>query len=134
MEISDIYSKLETKLDRVSTDTRLLVTGDVFFALKGPHYNGNEFVAKALELGASFVICEDYESQDARVVSVDDALITLQRLAQYHRSRMKAKIIAITGSNGKTTTKELLLKVFETTYEVLATEGNLNNHIGVPLT
>ena len=75
MEISDIYSKLETKLDRVSTDTRLLVTGDVFFALKGPYYNGNEFVVKALELGASFVICEDYESQDARVVSVDDALI-----------------------------------------------------------
>ena len=134
MEIGNIYTRLESKLDRVSTDTRLLTTGDVFFALKGPNYNGNEFVSKALELGASCVICEDYQSQDGRVIVVDDALITLQLLAQYHRSRMKAKIIAITGSNGKTTTKELLLKVFETTFKVLATEGNLNNHIGVPLT
>ena len=94
MEIGNIYTRLESKLDRVSTDTRLLTTGDVFFALKGPNYNGNEFVSKALELGASCVVCEDYQSKDTRVIVVDDALITLQRLAQYHRSRMKAKIIA----------------------------------------
>lgn len=118
----------------VSTDTRKIQHGELFFCLKGPHFNANTFAPQALEKGAIAVVCDDpAQAGDERVILVDDALSTLQELARHHRRQMKAQILAITGSNGKTTTKELLREVLACKYRVYATEGNLNNHIGVPL-
>jgi UDP-N-acetylmuramoyl-tripeptide--D-alanyl-D-alanine ligase len=119
----------------VNTDTRLLQPGDLFFALKGPRFDGNAYAGKAIGQGASYAIIDDekYKIHD-RMILVDDALVTLQQLARYHRDQFQIPFIAITGSNGKTTTKELIKAVLSTTYKTYATEGNLNNHIGVPLT
>jgi UDP-N-acetylmuramoyl-tripeptide--D-alanyl-D-alanine ligase len=118
----------------ISTDTRKIQQGELFFCLKGPHFDANSFAPQALEKGALAVVSDDpNQATDERVVLVEDALRTLQALARHHRRKMKAKILAITGSNGKTTTKELLREVLACKYKVYATEGNLNNHIGVPL-
>jgi UDP-N-acetylmuramoyl-tripeptide--D-alanyl-D-alanine ligase len=120
----------------VSTDTRTLEKEALFFGLRGPNFNGNLFAKEALEKGAIAVVMDDSKSNidDDRVVVVENSLKALQKLATYHREQLNTKLIALTGSNGKTTTKELIREVLSTKYKVLATEGNLNNHIGVPLT
>ncbi len=119
----------------VTTDTRNIKHGDVFFALKGPSFNGNFFAQKALDSGAAYaVIDEPSFATDERFLLTEDVLTALQNLAKHHRQQLNIPFIAITGSNGKTTTKELLHAVLSTTYKTYTTTGNLNNHIGVPLT
>ena len=119
----------------VSTDTRTLTSGQLYFALKGPSFNGNRFAHQALKKGAlAVVVDEPIDGADKRFVLVDDVLTSLQQLANHHRKQLGTPIIALTGSNGKTTTKELIHAVLQSHYKVIATEGNLNNHIGVPLT
>jgi UDP-N-acetylmuramoyl-tripeptide--D-alanyl-D-alanine ligase len=119
----------------VCTDTRKLQKGDVFFALKGDNFNGNLFALQALESGASIaVIDEEVDSVDERLFKVTEVLATLQALAKHHRQQFNIPVIAITGSNGKTTTKELISTVLATHFKTYTTQGNLNNHIGVPLT
>ncbi len=119
----------------VQTDTRKLQKGDIFFALKGPNFNANQFALQALEQGAAYaVIDEAIDATDERLILVNDALDTLQQLAKQHRRQLNCPFIAITGSNGKTTTKELVHAVLSSHYKTYTTQGNLNNHIGVPLT
>jgi UDP-N-acetylmuramoyl-tripeptide--D-alanyl-D-alanine ligase len=123
------------KSSGVSTDTRTLQSGQLYFALKGPSFNGNLFAKQALENGAlAVVVDEPIEGADERFILVKDTLESLQQLANHHRKQLATPIIALTGSNGKTTTKELIHAVLQSHYRVIATEGNLNNHIGVPLT
>ena len=134
MTIPQLY-EIYLQYPSVQTDTRKIKNGDIFFALKGPNFNGNSFTAKALELGASFVIIDEIEfAKNERTILVEDALSTLQQLARYHRQQFDIPFIAITGSNGKTTSKELVTTVLKKKFITYATEGNLNNHIGVPLT
>ncbi|WP_405202782.1 UDP-N-acetylmuramoyl-tripeptide--D-alanyl-D-alanine ligase [Dokdonia sp. LLG6352-1] len=118
----------------VCTDTRSLEENQIYFALKGENFNGNKFAQQALKSGASLAIVDEKEYVTDRSVLVDDVLSTLQQLANYHRNYLDLPIIGITGSNGKTTTKELIYAVLSEQYNVIATKGNLNNHIGVPLT
>jgi len=119
----------------VQTDTRKLKPGDIFFALKGPNFNGNAFAQQALDAGAVYAVVDEIEyATDDGCIYVDDALAALQALAKYHRQQFNIPFIAITGSNGKTTTKELVTTVLRRKYKTYATYGNLNNHIGVPLT
>lgn len=132
--IENLY-KIYLKHPHVQTDTRRLKEGEIFFALKGPNFNGNTFAAKALAMGASAVIIdENQEIKDDRIFLVEDALTTLQNLALHHRKQFNIPFLAITGSNGKTTTKELVSAVLATHFKTSTTQGNLNNHIGVPLT
>ena len=120
---------------RVQTDTRQLQSGEIFFALKGPHFNGNLFAEKALEMGAAAVVVDEPQTvTDNRIFLVPDVLEALQELALYHRKQFTIPFLAITGSNGKTTTKELVSAVLATTFKTATTKGNLNNHIGIPLT
>lgn len=116
------------------TDTRKLLPGDLFFALKGPSFNGNKFAAMALENGASHAVVDEAEFAGDQCFLVSDALEALQEIANHHRKQFKIPVIAITGSNGKTTTKELVHAVLSSHYRTMSTAGNLNNHIGVPLT
>jgi len=119
----------------VTTDSREVKKNGLFFALKGDTFNGNEFAAKALEAGASFAVVDEKQfATDPRCILVDDVLHALTELATYHRTKLKCPVIAVTGSNGKTTTKELLVRVLSSSYRVTCTKGNLNNHIGLPLT
>lgn len=119
----------------VCTDTREIKEGSIFFALKGNNFNANKFADEALNLGCSIVVIDDANyKKDERFFLVDDVLTTLQALANYHRKQHSIPIISITGTNGKTTSKELLNAVLSQKYNVLATKGNFNNHIGVPLT
>ena len=119
----------------VSTDSRTLQSGQLFFALSGPNFNGNQFAKQALNKGAiAVVVDEDVSINDDRVIRVENTLRSLQTLATEQRKKLGTTIIALTGSNGKTTTKELIHSVLSTTYTTVATHGNLNNHIGVPLT
>ena len=120
----------------VSTDTRTLEKGSLFFALSGPNFNGNQFALQALEKGALAVVVDDplIEDKDERIILVKNTLQALQQLATHHRDQLNTTLIALTGSNGKTTTKELIREVLSAKFKVLATLGNLNNHIGVPLT
>jgi UDP-N-acetylmuramoyl-tripeptide--D-alanyl-D-alanine ligase len=119
----------------VSTDSRTLQSGQLFFALSGPNFNGNQFAKQALDKGAiAVVVDEDISITDKRVLRVENTLNSLQNLSTKHRSSLGTTIIALTGSNGKTTTKELIHSVLSTTFTTGATQGNLNNHIGVPLT
>ena len=119
----------------VSTDSRTLQSGQLFFALSGPNFNGNQFAKQALNKGAiAVVVDEDVSISDDRVIRVENTLRSLQTLATEHRKKLGTTIIALTGSNGKTTTKELIHSVLSTTYTTVATQGNLNNHIGFPLT
>jgi UDP-N-acetylmuramoyl-tripeptide--D-alanyl-D-alanine ligase len=119
----------------ISTDTRKITDNCLFFALKGPNFNGNEFANDALEKGAAYAIIDEeaYKTSD-KYILCDDVLQTLQQLSTYHRKNSDAKVISLTGSNGKTTTKELINAVLSKKYKTIATKGNLNNHIGVPLT
>lgn len=119
----------------VSIDSRTVTKGDLFFALKGDQFNGNAYAEKALQNGADFaIIDEPFYNTDQRYILVEDALSTLSYLATKHRQSLTCPIIGITGTNGKTTTKELLMAVLSQKYSVYGTKGNLNNHIGVPLT
>ena len=134
MIIAKLYDRY-LQNPKICTDTRKISKGCLFFALKGPHFNGNEFAKEAIKKGASFAIVDDKSyAIDDRHILVKDALATLQELARFHRKKLKCKILGITGSNGKTTSKELCLLVLKKKYKTLATSGNLNNHIGVPLT
>ncbi len=130
----ELYSIFE-KHPFIITDTRKLIKGGIFFALKGDNFNGNQFALQALKEGAAYaVIDEEIANNDDRLLMVDDVLKALQKLATFHRIKTKIPVLAITGSNGKTTTKELLASVLSKKFNVNFTQGNLNNHIGVPLT
>ncbi len=134
MQISDIYS-LFLNSTGVCTDTRSIKENSIFFALKGGNFNGNKFAQQAIEQGALYAIVDEKEAEISdKMILVDNVLETLQELANYHRKQLNIPILGITGTNGKTTTKELIKAVLETTHKVFATQGNLNNHIGVPLT
>ncbi len=135
MEISKLYN-IYLENPSVKTDSRKVGVGDIFFALKGPSFNGNKFANEALKKGAAFSIIDEteyIEDGNDKIILVDDCLVALQQLASYHSSKLNIPIVGITGSNGKTTSKELLDKVLSSQYSCYATEGNLNNHIGVPL-
>jgi UDP-N-acetylmuramoyl-tripeptide--D-alanyl-D-alanine ligase len=134
MDIERLYS-IYKENPVVSTDTRTIMKNCIFFALKGENFNGNSFAAAALESGASYAVVDEkkYVSGD-RFILVDHVLEALQQLANHHRRQLQIPFIAITGSNGKTTTKELVRNVLSKKYRTHATKGNLNNHIGVPLT
>lgn len=134
MTIEHIYTHF-LKCDSISTDTRKITKNCMFFALKGENFNGNTFAEKALEMGAKYCIVDEKSyAKHPNCILVDDVLKTLQDLATFHRKQLALPIIALTGSNGKTTTKELINAVLSTQYKTSATQGNLNNHIGVPLT
>jgi len=132
--ITFIYSKYIEHF-KISTDTRNIAPNSIFFALKGANFNANQFAIQALEKGAAYAIVDEkkYKIND-KIILVDNTLTTLQELAKFHRKKLDIKIIALTGSNGKTTTKELINAVLSKKYNTTATLGNLNNHIGVPLT
>jgi len=119
----------------VSIDTRTISKGNVFFAIKGENFDGNKFIEKALEDGAVLAISSDKKYTELKnVIVVDNVLKTMQYLAKQYRRRFEIPVIAVTGTNGKTTTKELLCSILSGKYDVLCTKGNFNNHIGVPLT
>ena len=123
------------RVHKVTTDTRHIEKDSIFFALKGERFNGNTFALQALEAGASMAVVDEViAGADERVVQVNDVLAALQELSKMYRSTFSIPFVAITGSNGKTTTKELMRDVLKKKYKVHATKGNLNNHIGVPLT
>src|SRR5438477_3923014 len=131
LELYEVYKEYRS----VQTDTRRLNKEDIFFALKGPNFNGNEFAKRAIDAGASYAVIDEKQFEiPGKTILVDDALIALQQLARHHRMQFTIPFIAITGSNGKTTTKELLHAMLSKSFETYTTEGNLNNHIGVPLT
>ncbi|GAA4431251.1 UDP-N-acetylmuramoyl-tripeptide--D-alanyl-D-alanine ligase [Ravibacter arvi] len=138
MDISKIYDLFLGAghgSGRISTDTRHLPQGCLFFALKGDHFDGNQFAAQALEKGAAYAVVDDPAvATSDRVILVDNVLEALQELARVHRKTFSFPVIALTGSNGKTTTKELITCVLSARYRTVSTKGNLNNHIGVPLT
>ncbi|WP_103071064.1 UDP-N-acetylmuramoyl-tripeptide--D-alanyl-D-alanine ligase [Aquimarina sediminis] len=134
MTISQIH-QLFLESTGVCTDTRKIKPNTIFFALKGDNFNGNLYAKKAIELGASYAIIDEIDFKESeKYIVVDNVLKTLQNLASYHRKYLGTPIIALTGSNGKTTTKELINSVLSSGYNTTATVGNLNNHIGVPLT
>lgn len=136
MNIAALYQLFLTS-SGVTTDSRNCPEGTMFFALKGDSFNGNAFAGQALEKGCAYVVIDETayaEEGDNRYIVVDNVLKTLQQLARYHRRRLGLKVVGITGTNGKTTTKELIAAVLSQTYNVLYTSGNLNNQIGVPLT
>ena len=134
MNIEQLHA-LYLKHPSVSTDTRKIAKNDLYFALKGENFNGNEFTKQAIENGAAYcIIDEESYALNNQCIVVDDVLKSLQELAAFHRKFLKLPIIALTGSNGKTTTKELTHAVLSQKYKTVSTIGNLNNHIGVPLT
>ena len=134
MEINDLYERY-LKNSSVETDSRQIKKGDLFFALKGPNFNGNNYAKQAIEDGASYcIVDEETGIISDQVIKVDDCLATLQQLAKKHREQFNIPFIAITGSNGKTTSKELIHAVLSTSFKTYTTVGNLNNHIGIPLT
>ena len=136
MTVEDIYGRLK-QCTGVTTDSRKCGPGLMFFALKGERFDGNEFVRGALEQGCPFAVMDNaalYDKDDSRMILVDNVLSTLQQVAAYHRRALGTTVIGITGTNGKTTTTELTAAVMSTTYNILYTQGNLNNSIGVPLT
>lgn len=132
--LAGLYKKY-LKTEGVCTDTRKIIPGSIFFALKGENFNANEFALEALEKGAQYVVVEEEKySTHERAILVPNVLETLQQLARHHRDQLQIPVIGLTGSNGKTTSKELLNAVLSKKFKTLATKGNLNNHIGVPLT
>jgi len=133
-KLGQLYHKFQESTG-VSTDTRQIAAGSIFFALRGDRFNANTFAAQALEKGARYVVIDEpaYQVGD-RCLLVDNVLEALQQLARYHRDRLNIPVIGLTGSNGKTTSKELLHAVLSKRFKTYATKGNLNNHIGVPLT
>lgn len=134
MQMEKLY-ELYKQFPSVQTDTRKLKAGDIFFALKGGNFNGNSFAKQALDAGAAYAVIDEKEFEiPGKTILTDDVLTTLQQLAKHHREQFNIPLIAITGSNGKTTTKELIHAVLSSSYKTYTTEGNLNNHIGIPLT
>jgi UDP-N-acetylmuramoyl-tripeptide--D-alanyl-D-alanine ligase len=133
MRTDQIYT-LFRESTGITTDSRSVTKGQIFFALWGDNYNGNKFAEEALDKGASWAIIDDQAFETERTILVDDCLFELQALAAYHRKEMKVPVLAITGTNGKTTTKELITAILSRKFKIHATRGNLNNHIGVPLT
>lgn len=136
MQVKEIYSKFG-ECSGVTTDSRKCGPGLMFFALKGERFDGNEFVRGALEQGCPYAVMDNkdlYDAADGRMILVDNVLATMQQVAAFHRRQLGTPVIGITGTNGKTTTKELTNAVMSTTYNILCTQGNLNNSIGVPLT
>ncbi|MDP3452683.1 MAG: UDP-N-acetylmuramoyl-tripeptide--D-alanyl-D-alanine ligase [Bacteroidales bacterium] len=133
MNIKDLH-KLFIESAGVTTDSRAITQGSIFFALKGDNFDGNNYVHDALKEGAAYAVCDNSEIKGEKIINVPDSLTTLQQLARYHREWLGLPLFALTGSNGKTTTKELITLVLSTKYNVISTTGNLNNHIGVPLT
>jgi UDP-N-acetylmuramoyl-tripeptide--D-alanyl-D-alanine ligase len=141
MQINELYT-IFNRHPSIETDSRKIKAGDLFFALKGPNFNGNQYAQQALSAGAAYVIADELTgAPNDRIILVDDVLTTLQNLAGHHRlqfnvqgSGQQVPFIAITGSNGKTTSKELMHAVLSSTYKTYTTAGNLNNHIGIPLT
>ncbi len=136
MEISELYRIFEQH-PVVTTDSRDCPKDSIFFALKGASFNGNAFAQKAIDEGCAFAVVDEKEfakEDDKRFILVDNCLKALQQLANYHRRKLGTKIIGITGTNGKTTTKELVATVLQKKYNVLYTQGNFNNDIGVPKT
>ncbi|MFN8254650.1 MAG: UDP-N-acetylmuramoyl-tripeptide--D-alanyl-D-alanine ligase [Bacteroidales bacterium] len=134
MQIHELH-KLFLSSKGVTTDTRKIEKGQIFFALKGENFNGNQFALQAIENGAIYAIVdEEMPVKSNRIILVNDVLACLQDLARYHRNFLGIPVIAITGTNGKTTSKELIKSVLQTNFRVQYTRGNLNNHIGVPLT
>ncbi len=134
MEISELYTLFRAS-QGVNTDTRTLQPGQIFVALKGETFDGNAYASKALESGAAYAVVNDaVEGDDPRLLRFPDTLQALKELAAFHRQRLDIPVIGLTGTNGKTTTKELIREVLATHFTVAATKGNLNNDIGVPLT
>ena len=134
MTIPELYN-IFLKHPVITTDTRDCPAGSLFFALRGTTFDGNKFALKALENGCAYAVVDDAEiPANDKLIKVDNVLTTLQQLATYHRRQLETPIIQITGTNGKTTTKELTSAVLSTKYNVLYTQGNFNNHIGVPKT
>lgn len=135
ISIEELYGFYLNAKQQICTDTRKLEAGSVFFALKGGNFNANEFAQKAINAGCSIAVVDEQKYvTDAKIVLVEDVLKALQQLANHHRRQFKMPFLAITGSNGKTTNKELINAVLSKKFKTLATIGNLNNHIGVPLT
>ena len=136
MKLSALY-QIFLDCQLVTTDSRNCPEGSLFIALKGESFNGNAFAGKALETGCAYAVIDESEyaiEGDQRYIFVDDCLQTLQQLANYHRRQLGTRVIGITGTNGKTTTKELISAVLSQSHNILYTLGNLNNHIGVPST
>ncbi|MDR2816902.1 MAG: UDP-N-acetylmuramoyl-tripeptide--D-alanyl-D-alanine ligase [Proteiniphilum sp.] len=134
METAALYN-LFLQYPAVTTDSRICPKDSIFFALKGERFNGNLFAEKAIEAGCAYAVTdEEQERENNRIIRVEDVLKSLQELANYHRKKLKIPIIGVTGTNGKTTTKELIAVALSKEFKVAYTQGNLNNHIGVPLT
>jgi len=134
MEIEQLHRLFEQH-PHISTDTRKIIPNSIFFALKGANFNGNQFAVQALKSGAAYAVIDEVPAEkNERLIEVKDSLKCLQQLAAFHRKKLGTPILAITGTNGKTTTKELTAAVLSMKYKLCFTQGNLNNHIGVPLT
>ncbi len=133
MKIEKLYSLFQNATG-IATDSRQIKKGQIFFALKGENFNGNKYATQALREGASYAIVDEKVSDNEDIILVDNVLKCMQRLATYHREILGIPVIAITGTNGKTTTKELVSNVLAKKYKVTYTQGNFNNHIGVPIT
>ena len=134
MEIANLYA-IFREHPTVTTDSRNIPANSIFFALKGDNFNGNAFAHEAISKGAAYAVIDEPEfATNDKMILVKDVLLSLQQLAQHHRNQLGLPILAITGTNGKTTTKELITAVLSKKFKVNSTKGNLNNHIGVPLT
>src|ERR1700756_2303969 len=135
MDIKSLHQIFLNCNQKITTDTRKISEGSVYFALKGENFNGNNFAADALAKGCAYAIVDEPQHlHGEKYILVDDVLSTMQQLANYHRVHLNIPVLAITGSNGKTTTKELVHAVLSKKFKTQYTKGNLNNHIGVPLT
>ena len=136
MDIEELYSRF-TECNGLTTDSRHCPEGSMFLALKGETFNGNAFAAQSLAQGCRYAVVDEpqYASpENPRILLVENCLQTLQQLANYHRRKLGTRMVGVTGTNGKTTTKELIAAVLKEKFNVLYTQGNFNNHIGVPLT
>lgn len=136
IDIERLYASFKQS-SGVTTDTRQCKEGMMFFALRGENFDGNRYATEALGKGCSCVVVDNRDCLDEgnpQMIFVEDSLKALQQLARHHRRQLGTTIVGVTGTNGKTTTKELMAAVLKRRYQILYTQGNLNNHIGVPLT
>ena len=134
MDINKLYSRFQ-ECENISTDSRFITKNSLFFALKGDNFDGNEYALEALNKGAKYAIIDNPSLKNPRFIKVENVLKSLQALSTFHRTKLiNTTIVALTGSNGKTTSKELMNSVLSCRYRTSSTIGNLNNHIGVPIT